>query len=89
MLIVWKQMCWQHFASKRLFLLKISPALSEIRLLGLAAGNKLHIDKRKWLRLDEESTFFCITASRKQACFEREDLTLHYHFCPHTPSALV
>jgi hypothetical protein len=24
MLIVWKQMCWQHFASKRLFLLKIS-----------------------------------------------------------------
>jgi hypothetical protein len=58
MLIVWKQMCWQHFASKRLYLLKISPALSEIRLLGLAAGNKLHIDKRKWLRLDEESTFF-------------------------------
>ena len=88
-LIVWKQMCWQHFASKRLFSFKKSFRPCQAwRWLGTAAGNKLHIDKRKVAALWWEKHIF-ITASRKQECFEREDLTLNYHFCPHTPSALI
>jgi len=58
MLIVWNQILlaalWQQ---KAFFFIKFLLPCQRSRLLGMAAGIKLHIDKRKWLRFDEKSTF--------------------------------
>jgi hypothetical protein len=58
MLIVWNQILLAALCQqKALFFIKFLLPCQRSRLLGMDAGNKLRIDKRKWLRFDEESTF--------------------------------